>query len=63
MGVGGREKNKMALKDDNSNEEPTTGVVAIQIVLAICTGLHTLAYRIIAKRLIKKPPTPPTMAS
>ncbi|KAF6223860.1 hypothetical protein HO173_013105 [Letharia columbiana] len=31
IGVGGRENNDMALKENNSNEEPTTGAVAIQI--------------------------------
>ena len=29
IGVGGRENNDMALKENNSNEEPTTGAVAI----------------------------------
>ena len=54
IGVGGREK-----KD--SNEEPTTGTVAIQMVL--CNGhiLLTLAYRISVKRLIKQPPSHQTL--
>ena len=39
----------MALNEKNSNEEPTTGVVAIHIVLAMRTCLPTLAYRISMK--------------
>ena len=35
----------MALNEKNSNEEPTTGVAAIQIELAMGTRLLTLAYR------------------
>ena len=31
IGVGGREKNDMALKENNSNKEPTAGAAAIQI--------------------------------
>ena len=46
IGVGGRENNDMALKENNSNEEPTTGAVAIQVVLAMSTCLPTIAYRI-----------------
>ena len=45
IGVGGRENNGMALKENNSNEEPTTGAVAIQIVLAMSTCLPTIAYK------------------
>ena len=51
----------MALKENNSNEEPTTGAVAIQIVLAMSTCLPTIAYRIshayriMMERLIKQP--------
>ena len=37
----------MALKENNPNEEPTTGAVAIQIVLAMATCLPTIAYRIL----------------
>ena len=36
----------MALKENNSNEEPTIGAVAIQIVLAMSTCLPYIAYRI-----------------
>ena len=57
IGVGGRENNDMALKENNSNEEPTTGAVAIQIVLAMSTCLPHIAYRIMMGRLIKQPPT------
>ena len=46
----------MALKENNSNEEPTTGAVAIQIVPAMATCLPTNAYRIMMERLIKQPP-------
>ncbi|KAF6240586.1 hypothetical protein HO173_001257 [Letharia columbiana] len=41
-----KKNNDMALKENNSNEEPTTGAVAIQIVLAMSTCLPTIAYRI-----------------
>ena len=39
----------MALNEKNSNDKPTTGVAAIQIVLAMGTCLPTLAYRISMK--------------
>ena len=57
IGVGGRENNDMALKENNSNEEPTTSAVAIQIVLAMSTCLPAIAYRIMMERLIKQPST------
>lgn len=44
-----KKKNTMALSEKNSNEEPTTGVAAIHIVLAMKTDLPTLAYRISMK--------------
>ena len=47
----------MALKENNSNEEPIIGAVAIQLVLAMATCLPTIAYRIMMERLIKQPPT------
>ena len=49
----------MARNEMNANEELTTGVVVIQILLAMGTCLLTLAYRISVKRLIKQPPKPP----
>ena len=57
IGVGVRENNDMALKENNSDEELNTGAVAIQIVLAMITCLPTIAYRIIMEQLIKQLPT------
>ena len=44
----------MALKESNSNEKPSTGAVAIPIVLAIDARLSTLAYRISVEKLMQR---------
>ena len=41
----------MALNENNSNEEPIAGAMAIQIGLAMDTCLLTIAYRITVKLL------------
>ena len=48
--VGGK-NNSMALNEDNSNDEPVAGAMAIQIALPMDTCLLTIAYRITVKLL------------
>ena len=41
-----KKNNNITLKENNSNEEPIIGAVAIQVILAISTCLPHIVYRI-----------------
>ena len=47
----GGKNNSMALSENDSNEGPIAGAMAIQIALAMDTCLLTIAYRITVKLL------------